>query len=229
MKRAAERPSLPDRPKKSRKDGEPNWYAHAILQYRGGAPVRPHNHNSDPFVAHRGDAGGSGPRDGEKEAKEAKELEKPNYETSGKLEKARRLTKNGIPLKHSEPPVAAKPKRHWRLYVFKDEKIIDTLYIHRQSCFLFGRERRVADIKTDHPTCSKQHAVIQFKLKASADPAGAAPAEVRPYVMDLGSANGTRLNKKRVEAQRYYELLDKDVLNFGHSTRDYVLICGDNN
>lgn len=32
---------------------------------------------------------------------------------------------------------------------------------------------------------------------------------VRPYLMDLGSANGTYLNNDRIEAERYYELLEK--------------------
>ena len=39
----------------------------------------------------------------------------------------------------------------------------EPLYIHRQSCYLFGRERRVADVPTDHPSCSKQHAVLQYR------------------------------------------------------------------
>jgi hypothetical protein len=39
----------------------------------------------------------------------------------------------------------------------------DPLPIHRQSVYLFGRERRVADIPTDHPSCSKQHSVLQFR------------------------------------------------------------------
>lgn len=33
----------------------------------------------------------------------------------------------------------------------------------RMSSYLFGRERRVADVPTDHPSCSKQHAVLQFR------------------------------------------------------------------
>lgn len=41
--------------------------------------------------------------------------------------------------------------------------VIEPLYVHRQSCYLFGRERRVADIPTDHPSCSKQHAVLQYR------------------------------------------------------------------
>ena len=32
---------------------------------------------------------------------------------------------------------------------------------------------------------------------------------VRPYLMDLGSANGTYLNNEQIEAERYYELLER--------------------
>ena len=32
---------------------------------------------------------------------------------------------------------------------------------------------------------------------------------VRPYLMDLGSANGTYLNNDRIETERYYELFEK--------------------
>ncbi|CAN0560954.1 unnamed protein product, partial [Laminaria digitata] len=44
-----------------------------------------------------------------------------------------------------------------------------TLHIHRQSAYLVGREKRVADIVVDHPSCSKQHAVIQFRLFEKVD------------------------------------------------------------
>ncbi len=40
------------------------------------------------------------------------------------------------------------------------------LYVHRQSAYLFGRERLVADIPLDHPSCSGQHAVLQYRQVA---------------------------------------------------------------
>lgn len=38
---------------------------------------------------------------------------------------------------------------------------------------------------------------------------GMMSAEVRPYLMDLGSTNGSFLNGERIESQRYYELYEK--------------------
>jgi smad nuclear-interacting protein 1 len=42
--------------------------------------------------------------------------------------------------------------------------------------------------------------------------------------MDLESTNKTFLNGSEVEPARYYELRDKDILRFGESTREYVLM-----
>lgn len=47
---------------------------------------------------------------------------------------------------------------------------------------------------------------------------------IKPYLMDLESTNGTYLNGKKIEPARYYELIDQDVLKFGNSDREYVLI-----
>jgi smad nuclear-interacting protein 1 len=43
-------------------------------------------------------------------------------------------------------------------------------------------------------------------------------------IMDLGSTNGTFLNKIRLEKMRYVELRHKDMLTFGGSTRQYILL-----
>lgn len=47
---------------------------------------------------------------------------------------------------------------------------------------------------------------------------------VKPYLIDLESVNGTFINKERLEAARYYELLQADVIKFGHSKREYVIM-----
>ena len=49
-------------------------------------------------------------------------------------------------------------------------------------------------------------------------------SRVLPYIIDLGSSNGTYLNNNKIEPQRYYELKEKDVIKFGYSTREYVLL-----
>ncbi|MCL7043068.1 hypothetical protein MKW94_015036 [Papaver nudicaule] len=103
-------------------------------------------------------------------------------------------------------------------------RVKEPLYIHRQSCYLFGRERRVAHIPTDHPSCSKQHAVIQYRLVEKEQPDGMLKKQVSPYIMDLGSTNGTFINDNRIEPQRYYELMEKDTLKFGNSSREYVML-----
>ncbi len=53
---------------------------------------------------------------------------------------------------------------------------------------------------------------------------GTTGRRVKPYIIDLGSGNGTYLNNQRIESQRYYELKEKDVLKFGFSSREYVLL-----
>ena len=92
--------------------------------------------------------------------------------------------------------------------------------------FLFGRDCKVADIPVDHPSCSKQHAALQFRLVPYKRPDGTKGRRVQPYIIDLGSANGTFVNNQKIEQQCYVELMEKDV-KFGFSTREYVLLHGD--
>ncbi|KAJ0404505.1 hypothetical protein ATCC90586_007762 [Pythium insidiosum] len=154
-------------------------------------------------------------------------VEKPNFGLSGALAKDRATgnVQNGVVMKWSEPAEARVPKRRFRLYVFKDDKEIATLHVHRKSAFLVGRDKAVADILTEHASCSKQHAVLQYRLFQKPTPDGLSyTQEVRPYIMDLNSTNGTFLNGKQIEPARYIELKPRDMLKFGESTREYVLV-----
>ncbi|RVE62919.1 hypothetical protein OJAV_G00162530 [Oryzias javanicus] len=149
--------------------------------------------------------------------------EKPNFELSGALTEDTN-TFRGVVIKYNEPPEARIPKRRWRLYPFKNDEPLPVMYIHRQSAYLLGRQRKIADIPIDHPSCSKQHAVFQYRLVQYTRADGTTGRRVRPYIIDLASGNGTYLNNQRIEPQRYYELKEKDVLKFGFSSREYVLL-----
>ncbi|KAH8246097.1 hypothetical protein KR026_009469 [Drosophila bipectinata] len=151
------------------------------------------------------------------------EKEKPNFGLSGALTEDTNKV-NGVVVKYSEPPEARKPKRRWRLYPFKGETALPTLHIHRQSCFLVGRDRKVVDLAVDHPSCSKQHAALQYRLVPFERDDGSQGKRVRLYLIDLESANGTFLNNKKIDGRKYYELMEKDVIKFGFSSREYVLL-----
>ena len=131
---------------------------------------------------------------------------------------------NGVTLVYTEPvDKAPPPATKYRMYVFKDGHLLkdaEPLRVHRQSYYLFGRDRAVADIPTDHPSCSKQHAVLQYRSRSRYDDdAGLYVTESTPYLMDLEATNGTFINGERLDPRRYYQLLQKDCVKFGASTR----------
>ncbi|KAJ2491784.1 hypothetical protein IWW37_001983 [Coemansia sp. RSA 2050] len=160
----------------------------------------------------------------EEPAESDKGLTAPNFGLSGKLA-AETNTVNGVVLKYAEPPEARKPKGRWRLYVFKDNKDIDMRQLDKASGYLFGRDRMVADVPTDHPSCSSQHAVLQFRQTPDASSSAPSSSSIKPYLIDLSSTNGTFLNGEKIPAQRYVELRSEDMIKFGFSTREYVLLC----
>jgi smad nuclear-interacting protein 1 len=168
--------------------------------------------------------GKSEPKEKPKEA--SVEKEQPNFGLSGALLKDTNTYK-GVVIKYSEPIEARKPKRRWRLYVFKGDQELPMYQIHRQSAYLIGRERAICDLPVDHPSCSKQHAVLQYRLMDYKRNDGTMGRRVVPYIIDLGSANGTFLNNQKIDSQRYYELQENDVIKFGFSTREYVLLHED--
>ena len=149
--------------------------------------------------------------------------EKPNFGLSGKLTEETN-TFRGIVVKYSEPPEARMPKRRWRFYPFKGEKALPVMYMHRQSAYLIGRERAVVDMPVDHPSCSKQHAALQYRLVKFDRDDGSVGRRIRPYLIDLESANGTYINSVKIEPKRYVELMEKDVIKFGFSSREYVFL-----
>lgn len=165
----------------------------------------------------------SKPADASSDDDEAAEKQKPNFGLSGTLTADSSNGGNvykGVVLKFQEPPEARAPNTFWRLYVFKGEKELDTLHISKQSAYLIGRNEDIADICVQHASCSSQHAVIQYRALPGKD----GRLNCQPYLMDLESTNGTFLNGVRIDAARYYQLKKGDVIKFGASAREYVLL-----
>lgn len=129
------------------------------------------------------------------------EKEKPTLALSGNLAKDTN-TFNGVVIKYNEPPEARKPIKRWRLYCFKGDTELPFYPLHRQSAYLFGRDRLVADIPVDHPSCSKQHAVLQYRLVEYKRKDGTTGRTIKPYLIDLGSTNCSFVNNNQIEAQR---------------------------
>ena len=147
--------------------------------------------------------------------------EKADFGLSGNLRKDSRNTLNGVILKWAEPADAVSPMgpSFWHLYTFQGDQISDTYFLDKQSAYLIGRENKVADILIQDKSVSLQHAVIQFRLKKSGN-----KAYIRPYILDLETTNGTLLNGNFIESSKYIELLDKDVIRFGHCDTDFVIL-----
>ena len=164
-----------------------------------------------------------------------KPKEKPNYGSSGALAAASNAVAQAdgstVTLKYHEPPEARKPppRDQWKLFVFKGKDIVDTVDLSARSCWLVGREMAVVDLAAEHPSISKQHAVVQFRHTEKTNEYGDRIGKVKPYLIDLESANGTKLNGDKVPDSRYLELRDKDMLQFGHSTREYVIMLAPRN
>ncbi|KAF8630914.1 hypothetical protein AX17_005272 [Amanita inopinata Kibby_2008] len=176
---------------------------------------------------HRSRSALSASRDGTPSSHERNKA-KPNFAPSGLLaaetNTVRASSGESTVLKYNEPPEARKPIIGWRLYVFKGEEQIDLLHIHRQSAYLVGRDRLVADIAIDHGSCSKQHAAIQYRFVQEKNEFGVSKGVIKPFIIDLESTNGTHVNGVTIPVSRFYELKSGDVIKFGTSAREYVLL-----
>jgi smad nuclear-interacting protein 1 len=158
---------------------------------------------------------------------ELPEKQKPNWKPTGLLAKEANTVKGtSTVLKYHEPAEARKPpaKEQWRMYVFKKKDLLDTVQLYQRSCWLAGRDQNVTDLTLEHPSISKQHAVIQFRHQTITNEYGDKSNKVKPYLIDLESANGTKLNGKLIATSRYVQLVDGDVISFGDSEREYVMM-----
>lgn len=158
------------------------------------------------------------------------EDELSHFKPSGLLYTTTHATEQNLPnasnpknlLKYYECEDSCDPRRFpssstFKLFIFKDTAVLDTIDLSTRSYYRLGREPSLNHLHLLHQSISSQHAVLQYRYREG---------RCRLYLMDLGSANGTRINGGRVvvEGMRFYEILDGDVVKFGASTRDYVFM-----
>ena len=166
------------------------------------------------------------------EKKESKEViiekEKPNFEPSGILLKDlefeyNKSKNNKILINYNPPSDSIIPTENdiWFLFKFTEDKKEpeETYKLINKEFFLIGKDPRICDIRIKQQNISRQHAVIQFrKIKKDYN------WDILPYLIDLNSTNGTYLNGDKIDNKKYYELRDKDELNFGDKKIDFVLM-----
>jgi smad nuclear-interacting protein 1 len=203
-----------DRNKRSRNDSNP----HNRPRGRETNETIPRVEPDDKELQHNDDGGNNSTDE------KPKPQFKPNFGLSGALSKDTQSGNvyKGVVLKFKEPPEARAPNTQWRFYVFKKGQtdVLETLHISKQSAYLMGRNTDIADIPMHHPSLSSQHAVLQYRALPNKE----GRLSCQPYIMDLESTNGTFLNGVKIDAARYYQLKKGDVLTFGASTREYVLL-----
>lgn len=151
----------------------------------------------------------------------------PDFRSSGLLE-LESNNKEGILLKHVEPKDACEPIRFYsklalnerpmfKLMLYKGSELIKEYDLFEKSSYIVGRslgETVIADIGVPEETCSKQHCVIQFR----------AGQDLKAYVMDLDSANGTTLNEDEIPSSHYVQLRNGDIISSADSQYDLVFV-----
>mmetsp|Transcript_46351 Transcript_46351/g.140395 ORF Transcript_46351/g.140395 Transcript_46351/m.140395 type:complete len:596 (-) Transcript_46351:122-1909(-) len=124
------------------------------------------------------------------------------------------------PLWARAPPLQSK----WSLDEIKGGIVVKA-HILDQPCTTLGRAADAVSIPTAHESCSRVHARLAFDSSGHA------------WLRDLGSSNGTLVNKKRIpdkacgkiedgcgEGSRGVVVFPGDVFTFGASTRLFCLV-----
>ena len=122
------------------------------------------------------------------------------------------------PLQYSEPSWGGKPPegKTYTLEELKSGTIVKVHNLSEKSFFVIGR-LPVNDIQLEHPSLSRFHAVVQYRVEASED------QPVGFYLYDLGSTHGTFHNKSKCYPQKYYRLRVGHNIKAGGSTRLLIL------
>ncbi|XP_042227486.1 kanadaptin-like isoform X2 [Homarus americanus] len=153
----------------------------------------------------------------EKEERESKLtiIESPHTEKLQEKSPAQKLTEKSVPLPYKEPTWSGLPIAEYSFEVLKNGIIVDTIPLNKPFTVI-GRLAQ-CDIVLEHPSLSRFHCVIQYRLEGS---------ETKPqgfYAYDLGSTHGSFHNKHQMKPHTYYLLRVGHLLKLGGSTRMLIL------
>lgn len=124
--------------------------------------------------------------------------------------------KDTVDLPYKEPQWSGVPSRNYSFEVIKGGVIVQKIDLSSRSFVVCGRLTS-SDIKLEHPSISRYHAIIQYRAVADSNhPAGF-------YLYDLDSTHGTQLNKCSIRPRCYYHLRVGHMIKFGGSTRMFIL------
>eukprot|EP01094_Clydonella_sp_ATCC50884_P027737 TRINITY_DN8091_c0_g1_i1.p1 TRINITY_DN8091_c0_g1~~TRINITY_DN8091_c0_g1_i1.p1 ORF type:complete len:446 (-),score=191.55 TRINITY_DN8091_c0_g1_i1:755-2092(-) len=125
-----------------------------------------------------------------------------------------------IELLYTPPPWSTPPQTPFYFEVREGEQIVDKIPVNVKGSYLIGR-LPICDIVADDATCSRQHAVVQYRPGDPDMVTGVRADEV--YIYDLGSTSGTYVNGMPLQAKAYYPLFKGDILQFGQYACAFVL------
>ncbi len=99
----------------------------------------------------------------------------------------------------------------WGVEVIKNGIIISNIKL-KKKFNIFGRCDK-CDVLLEHSSISRQHLVFQHSLDYD-----------NLYIFDWNTTQGTFLNRKRIESNKYIQLYVGDTIQIGASTREYIII-----
>lgn len=121
-----------------------------------------------------------------------------------------------IVLPYREPVWGGIPEKKYKLEILKSGVILETIDLTLKSFYVFGR-LPICDIPLAHPTISRYHAVIQYRLKGDEkNPRGL-------YLFDLGSTHGSFWNGHRMKSNMYVRVRSGHMIRFGCSQRKFII------
>ncbi len=131
------------------------------------------------------------------------------------------------------PSDSAQPDKRYALFVFRNGTEIGQMHLD-QPCTLIGTDAAVCDLSIQYALVSRKHAVVQFRTKSEPvnaeidEMTGQRPStKIVPYLMDLGSTNGTWMEGKQLEPFKYYQLFSEDIFFLGDNNLELVFTGSD--